>query len=230
MADNSVLTGSPCPFLGRFQAWRALGRHAARNRPRDRRDAGEQASPLARSESNCILGCRLDSTCRAARPRGSAVDDQLSSGRDWSKSKPGSTAQGRSSADFSRSNSADPLFGLPSGGAGRGAAGVTNARSRARASVETGPNSINSGRRTGEAGGLTTPAPRSRRSSRLTAVKQSLNATSPSERSKTQKNGGGGGNRTHVRIASSGRVYVCSLRLISEMPGAMTSQAFPSST
>ena len=115
-------------------------------------------------------------------------------------------------------------------GAGRGAAGVTNARSRARAGVETRPDSINPGRRTGEAGGLTTPAPRSRRASKLTAVKQSLNATSPSDRSKTQKIGGGGGNRTHVRIASSGRVYVCSLRLISEMPGAMTSQAFPSST
>ena len=117
-----------------------------------------------------------------------------------------------------------------SGRAGRRVDGVTNTGTRVHASVETGPNSINSGRRTGEAGGLTTPAPRSRRSSRLTAVKQSLNATSPSERSKTQKNGGGGGNRTHVRIASSGRVYVCSLRLISEMPGAMTSQAFPSST
>ena len=32
---------------------------------------------------------------RAARGRGSAVDDQLSSGRDWSKSNPGSLSQGR---------------------------------------------------------------------------------------------------------------------------------------
>ncbi len=47
-----------------------------------------------------------------------------------------------------------------------GTPGVTNAASRARASVETGPDSINPGRRTGEAGGLTIPAPLSRRASR----------------------------------------------------------------
>ena len=34
--------GPPCPFLGRFQAWRAPGRLGTRNRPRERRDAGER--------------------------------------------------------------------------------------------------------------------------------------------------------------------------------------------
>jgi hypothetical protein len=176
-----------------------------------------RASPLARSESTGVLGCRLDSTCRAARPRGSAVDDQLSSGRDWSKAKPRSSSQGISSADSSRGNSAGPPFGLPSGGAREGmsshsrirratsgpviadririrpphagqrstsasktrwrrsaqavrrggrTAGVTNAGSRVRASVETGPDSIDPGRRTGEAGGGTVSAPRAGRASR----------------------------------------------------------------
>ena len=79
-----------------------------------------RASPLARPESTDTLGRRRYSTCRAARPHGSAADDQLSSGCDWSKSKPGSTSQGRSGADSSRSNSAGPPFGLPSGGARKG--------------------------------------------------------------------------------------------------------------
>ena len=49
---------------------------------------------------------------------------------------------------------------------GRGTAGVTNTASRVRASVGTGPDSIDPGRRTGEAGGSTIPAPRSRTASR----------------------------------------------------------------
>jgi hypothetical protein len=58
--------------------------------------------------------------CRAARICGSAADDQLSSEHDWSKSKPGSTSPSGSGADSSRSNSAGPPFGLPSGEAREG--------------------------------------------------------------------------------------------------------------
>jgi hypothetical protein len=41
-SDNYAPTGLLGPFRGRFQAWRTAGRLAARNRPRDRRDAGER--------------------------------------------------------------------------------------------------------------------------------------------------------------------------------------------
>ena len=40
--------------------------------------------------------------------------------------------------------------------------------------------------------------------------------------------GGGGGNRTRVRMASNGRVYVCSPCLISGVSAARTEQALPS--
>ena len=53
---------------------------------------------------------------RAARARGSAIDDQLSSRRDWSKSKPGSTSQCRSGPDSSRGNSEGPPLGFSSDG------------------------------------------------------------------------------------------------------------------
>jgi hypothetical protein len=79
-----------------------------------------RANRLARSESTGILGCRLDSTCRAARTRGSAADDQLSSGHDWSKSSPGSSSHGRSEVVSSRGNSAGTPLGSPNGGAREG--------------------------------------------------------------------------------------------------------------
>lgn len=78
----------------------------------------DRGRPHARSESIGIPRSRLDSIHRAARSRGSAVDDQPS-GSDWSKSKPGSSSQGRS-GDESPSRISGSARGAPSGGAREG--------------------------------------------------------------------------------------------------------------
>jgi hypothetical protein len=79
-----------------------------------------RASPHVRSESAGTRRRRPDSTRRVARARGSADDDQLSSGRDWSNSNPGSSSQGRSGVDSSRGTTLGSPFGYPSGGAREG--------------------------------------------------------------------------------------------------------------
>jgi hypothetical protein len=95
-SDNYAPTGLLGPFRGRFQAWRAPGPLAARNRPWDRRGAGERvhrpgpsrsalfevvsircAGRRAFADQRPTINCRLDTTglsrIRGRRPRADRV-------------------------------------------------------------------------------------------------------------------------------------------------------------